>query len=388
MIAALFFSAFIWLESFGIENKLIYSIFALAGFALVLKLPIGSGFWFGFFVGLFWFWGVSLSFIYYDLAFLIPVVILGFGFAYGVFFYLLDLYESPFFKAFFLFFISYFEPFGFNWLKPELLLVNSFFEIEKIYLLLILLIIAFFITYKKYFVFIAMILAINFGIKNHENINLKISMPIYATPQNIRWNETNKHDSLVENFKNIDSAIKEKQNLIILPETAFSLILNHEPQVLETLIQKSYKISIITGGLFYDGKNMFNSTYFFADGKYKIAHKTVLVPFGEAVPFPALIRDIINGVFFDGAEDYQVAASPTDFEIDKYKFRNAICYEATTDTIFEGSPKYMIATSNIGWFVPSTIPNLQNLLLKLYAKKYQTTIFHSVNMGENRIFRP
>ncbi len=48
----------------------------------------------------------------------------------------------------------------------------------------------------------------------------------------------------------------------------------------------------------------------------------------------------------------------------------------------------MIATSNNAWFTPSIEPTLQKLLLKYYAKKYDVTIFHSINGSENYTIRP
>lgn len=387
-MAALFFSAFIWLEHFGIKNPILHTLFALISYAMILKFSKGHGFWFGFFVGIFWFWGISLSFLHYELYFLTPIVVLFFGVAYGFFFYFLDTYESPFYKASFIFLFAYFEPFGFNWLKPELLLVHSFFEVEKFYFAVVLFSIAAAIHFKKIWFLVLLVISIKFGINPSYKDDLNIAMPQIKIPQNARWNEVNKEQIVQINFKFIDAAIKKKQDLVILPETAFSMVLNYEPNILEQLRIKSFKIPIITGALFYDGKSLYNSTYFFKDGEQQVAHKMVLVPFGEAVPLPELAKNIINGIFFHGAEDFVTAKQPTEFEIKRIKYTNAICYEATKDQLFEDEPKYMIAISNMAWFVPSTILDLQNLLLEYYSKKYKTKIYHSVNMGENRIFTP
>lgn len=120
----------------------------------------------------------------------------------------------------------------------------------------------------------------------------------------------------------------------------------------------------------------------------QIAHKIVLVPFGEEVPFPAFIVEIINKLFFDGAKDYQKAKAPQDFIINDIPFRSAICYEGTNDKLFEGNPKQMIVISNNAWFSPSTEQTLQYLLLRLYAKKYQTVIYHSANSGKSGVIVP
>ena len=127
----------------------------------------------------------------------------------------------------------------------------------------------------------------------------------------------------------------------------------------------------------------------FDKGDIKVAHKVVLVPFGEAVPLPAKIRDIINDTFYGGAKDYETAKEATTFTIKGEKFRNAICYEATTDKVYENlDTNYVIATSNNAWFTPSIEPTLQKLLLKYYAKKYNLVIYSVTNKSKSGIITP
>jgi apolipoprotein N-acyltransferase len=126
----------------------------------------------------------------------------------------------------------------------------------------------------------------------------------------------------------------------------------------------------------------------FKNGNIKIARKVVLVPFGESIPLPKILRDLINAYFYNGARDYSVALEPTTFNINGINFRNAICYEATTDKIFNKlDTSFIIATSNNAWFTPSIEPTLQNLLLKYYAKKYNVIIYHSSNSSKNKIIQ-
>lgn len=166
------------------------------------------------------------------------------------------------------------------------------------------------------------------------------------------------------------------------------MYLNYEPKLYAKLKELSYDISIITGALSIENKRVYNTTYHFENGKVDFAHKVILVPFGEQIPLPKFARDFINRVFFNGAEDYESASVPHDFEIQGYSFRNAICFEATRDELYEGNPKYMVALSNNAWFTPSTEPTLQKLLLKYYARKYNTTIYHSANSGVSGVITP
>ena len=193
-----------------------------------------------------------------------------------------------------------------------------------------------------------------------------------------------------ENFKQIFDAIDKGYTLVVLPETAFSVALNKYPSLNNMLLELSNKIDIVTGALYVEDNQIFNASYFYSKNSVTVAKKVVLVPFGEEIPLPKFFVDLINDIFYNGATDYSKASSPTDFIIQGEKYRNAICYEGTTDKIFEnlGDTKYMIMISNNAWFTPSIEPTLQHLLLKYYSKKYSVTIFHVVNGSENRIYRP
>ena len=69
------------------------------------------------------------------------------------------------------------------------------------------------------------------------------------------------------------------------------------------------------------------------------------------------------------------------------KFRNAICYEATCQEIYEGDVQFVIATSNNAWFAPSIEPTLQNLLMRFYARKNGVTIYHAANYKGSGIIK-
>jgi apolipoprotein N-acyltransferase len=118
----------------------------------------------------------------------------------------------------------------------------------------------------------------------------------------------------------------------------------------------------------------------------------VLVPFGESNPLPDFLSDWVNKVFYDGAVDYKASPHTTDYLIDGVRYRNAICFEATSEILYSkdangNRPQNMIVLSNNGWFTPSTEPTLQKLLLQYYSKKYGTTIYHAVNMSESYVVK-
>jgi len=215
-------------------------------------------------------------------------------------------------------------------------------------------------------------------------------MPQMNVKQDLKWQKENFENLVNENFLKIYEAIEKKYDLVVLPETAFTLVLNRHSKIDNMLKKLSNDIDIITGALYVQDNKIFNASYHYSKEQVQIAKKVVLVPFGEQIPLPKFFIDLINDIFYNGATDYTPDPYPTDFEILGEKYRSAICYEGTTDKIFENldNTKYMIMISNNAWFTPSIEPTLQHLLLKYYSKKYDVTIFHTANRSPNRVYRP
>lgn len=392
LYTALLFSSPIFLSYLNYEIKLINTITLLLSFYLIVTINRNSLFFSGFFIGLFWFYWVSFSFKYYDLFYLIPFIILIFGLIYGFLFLFTSIKDNIYLRSAQFFALSYFNPFGFDWFKPEILLLDTYFEANKIILALII-ISTILLAKKKMLIYTVCIILISFihlNPKTNESTNLKISLPEYYFEQNYKWDRKNLAKIIDKNFEEINKAILNKDDVVVLPETTFPLLLNKQNFLMQNLIEKSRYITIITGGLYFDKGEYKNSTYILKNGEVKIAHKVVLVPFGEAVPLPEKIKNFVNNIFYDGAKDYTKASKPTDYKIKDTLFRNAICYEATSEEIYKnlGKVKNIIAISNDAWFIPSTQPTLQKLLLRLYSNEYGVTIYHQINGSKNYIIKP
>ena len=392
-------SFFIYMEYIELTNYFINTVIGLFSIYLLLVVNKKELFFVGTVVGILWFWWLGYSFVYYDLLYLIPIIIFGVAFLYGILFYCLGLVNNLIYKVIYLFLLTFIEPFSFNWFKIELLFINSYLGTSKYEFLALLFTTAllvylksmnkFKLTYFQYIFVVGVLVFINYNKPNSiNNNNLKIYLQETHLDQDKKWNVIYRDNIISKNIENIDLAIKNHYDMIIFPETSYPLILNHNTEIYNLLLSKSNDISIVLGSLFQKDGMYYNSTYFFNRRKVSVAHKVVLVPFGEAVPLPAKIRDLINDMFYDGAKDYETAKSPTTFEIEGMKFRNAICYEATTDKIYENlDTKYVISISNNAWFVPSIQPTLQRLLLKYYAKKYGLIIYNVTNKSKSGIIQ-
>lgn len=393
LFTAILLSGFIYLNYFQIDYKIVNTLIGFIGFYFLLTIPKKSLFVAGFFTGILWFYWIAISLKYYDLFYLAPILLIFIGLFYGMCFYLFGIIDKLIFRIFAIFIFTFLQPFGFNWFKFELIFINSYFNTHKEAFMLILISIYLLIKLKKHkFLFlIPLLFILNFekGLFI-DKPNSNIYMAQMNINQELKWEKNYQNRLFEKNFQEIYNAIDLKKDLIILPETAFTTPLNLDENILNILKELSYKINIYTGALFVEDGKYYNASYYISNAQVQIAKKVVLVPFGEEIPLPKFFVDIINNIFFNGASDYSKASSPTDFTIKGEKFRNAICYEATTDKIFENlqDTRYMIAISNNAWFSPSIQANLQNMLFKYYSKKYNITIYHVVNGSENKIFRP
>jgi apolipoprotein N-acyltransferase len=206
------------------------------------------------------------------------------------------------------------------------------------------------------------------------------------TPVEQKWDKDTHPAQFQTLLASIDKAIDTHKALVILPESVFPIFLNHNQTLFDALKQRAQKINIVTGALYWDGKAPRNAAYIFTrDGRVTVANKVVLVPFGEANPLPDFLSDWVNKIFYDNAVDYKASSNVVDYTIEGKNYRNAICFEATSERLYEGRPEQMIVLSNNGWFTPSVEPTLQRLLLQYYSRKYGTIIYHAVNMAPSYI---
>ena len=399
-LAALLASAFLYLSWIGWSYPLPNTILAVASLYLLLSGDQKVWLVYGFFVGIFWFWWMTMSFRFYGFPWAIPIGILLVALVYGLLFWsaaaLSEWFEkkrqllSVWPKSLFLLLASFIHPFGFDWFKPELMFTESYLGIEKWHFAIILLAISLALSKRKLLYLALIIFAcqpIPSAPKDPESsIDLqRIKLVTTYIPVEKKWDPRMLIMEIDLVMDRIDDAIKNQKKLIIFPESVLPLFLNKKKDLLAEFKEKSKNISIVVGALKWDNGTPRNSTYIFQDGNVEVINKVVLVPFGEKNPLPDWLGKIVNRIFYDGAVDYQADGNATDYTLDGRRYRNAICYEACSEKLYDPAADQMIVLSNNGWFVPSIEPTEQRLMLQYYSRKYGTTIYHSINMSPSYI---
>jgi apolipoprotein N-acyltransferase len=382
---ALLFSSFIYLKDFGLTNFFLNTLTTLSALYLLLHINKRSVIFAGFFIGIFWFYWISYSFKYNGVGYIAPLVVLGFGIVYSLFFGILAFSNKAYVRAVLLFILSFYAPMDFNWMQINLGFVESYIGIYKWQFAIVLLALSLddFIKNKqlKPLPLLLLVFAINWsGYPPKQEAPLKIKLVQTDVKQDEKWTKEALRPTILMIYIHIQNAIKSGYDVVILPESVVPLFLNNQPKLMEQFLLLSKKIDIVLGSLYIEQNKHYNVTYHFSNAKnIEMAKKVVLVPFGEYIPLPSFIKNWVNDTFFEGASDFVTAKKPQNLHIKGIKFRNAICYEATTDKIYQDKPKYTIAISNNAWFAPSIEPTLQRLLMEFYAKKYDTIIYHSAN---------
>lgn len=388
LVIALLFSAFIYWEHFALTSKALNTISGVLALYALLHAPkcvvLISGFW----IGWLWCYWIGFSFQYYGLGWATWLVALGFGFVYALYYGTMALTTNALLRALILFGLTFVWPMDFNWMQPELIFVESYLGFTKWQFALILFSLSlsgYINGVKKFFPLLLLVGAVQTSYTPPPIPDLKIKLVSTDISQDFKWQSEQLPQTIQDNFSAIDEAIEKGYDLIVLPESAFPLYMNEHTEIAQALSERSLHIAILTGTLHKENGLNYNVSYLFNQGTITVAKKTILVPFGEYIPLPSFLKGWVDRHIFGGGSDFVTADKPTDFTIKGVTFRNAVCYEATRAELYTPDVRYMIAVSNNGWFKPSIEPTVQNILIRFYARKNHTVVFHSANGGGSGI---
>lgn len=363
---------------------------AIWGLILLLRTKSAKGyFWTGFLTGLFWFWWVGLSAIYFNLNYLVPMIALIMGLVYGVLFRICFLFKFDFLRLCAIFALSFIHPLGFDWLEWGIYTAYGFFD-SSLRGIICLFLIAYFIYegYISRYYKIAIVLILFFtGFHYEEKTATTLPFSYKLINTNISQDQKFLQEKLILNsnalLSEISRAILEKKELVILPETAFAFNLRGTKYE-EFLKELSHKIIIITGAFYTKDGQTYNSTYVFRQGKSYIFNKHFLVPFGEEIPF---FKELVKKYFLPNMEEFTRGPVQSQYKLNNSLITNAICYEATKEQNYKNS-QIIIALSNNAWFKHSSEYKLQKLLMQFYANKYGVSVYHATNGKENAVILP
>ncbi|MCI5786908.1 apolipoprotein N-acyltransferase [Helicobacter trogontum] len=417
---------------FSLLHKNIYigvSLFYPLSIAIFLFIPRMYRFWFGFFIGVFGFYWIALALRFVEsLSLLTPFIIVCVGIIYGVLLWILLYFQNLAWRITMAALLFIIHPFDFNWLNLAYLSSYSVFEASLISLLCI--------AFSYYFIIVKsalqllapllLLISLEYGTTKHTpKLHAKIIETQY--PQDMRWEKVNWESIIANNLEAIQQAIDEGYPLVILPETSFPLVLNAQTELYNTLLDLSKHITIVVGAIRMQSiesvnthtkrsslfmldslkqrdkhldsieesyinmptmqNGYYNSVYIFSKGYSLIADKNILVPFGETLPFNVILSPLFKKIFgndFGFNKGHEIIS----FSTQSLHVAIANCYEGTMTLPYTTGAKYILMLSNNAWFYPSTQSFMQQMIIKYYARSFQSFVYHSTNYTPTAIITP
>jgi apolipoprotein N-acyltransferase len=240
LLTALLFSAFIYLEDWGITLKLLNTIFGVMALGLFLYISKRAVLIAGFFIGLLWFYWIGYSFKYNGVGYLTPIITFAFAIVYTLFFGVLAFSNKVYIRAILLFALSFAEPFDWNWLQIELLFVDSYIGIFKYQLFIVLLALSLpnYLKIKyKYASLFLLLLGLNFTPTTDKLAPLKIKLVATDISQDKKWLRETQGPTITKIFNEIASAKEDGYEVVVFPESVFPLYMNKSPILMNKLLQ-------------------------------------------------------------------------------------------------------------------------------------------------------
>ncbi|MBQ7125374.1 MAG: apolipoprotein N-acyltransferase [Clostridia bacterium] len=217
-----------------------------------------------------------------------------------------------------------------------------------------------------------------------------------------KWADDSLSNSLKVYSELTETAVKETgSTLIAWPETVLTISISENEGVRNKISELSKKLSAyIAVGAFYSEKDSennektYNSIYLFhPDGTVNesVYSKRRLVPFGEFLPMPNLIKVIFPFLaemnMFD--DNLSAGEGPSLFETEHGKIGGLVCFDSiyetlTLNSVREGAELFVLST-NDSWYLDSAAVYQHNGHAVLRAVESGRDIVRAANTGISSI---
>lgn len=185
----------------------------------------------------------------------------------------------------------------------------------------------------------------------------------------------------------IATQAEPRPDLIIWPETSLPNWLNDADQTLEVITQAAAGVPVLIGAQRYEGMKAFNSLFVLEEnGKLgQIYDKHHLVPFGEYLPFEALLGRLGMDTLTETFGGFTAGRGPELIDLGPIgKVLALICYEAVFPhqmTSSEGRPRFLLHVTNDAWFGTVSGPYQHLVQTQFRAIEQGLPLLRSANTG-------
>lgn len=211
--------------------------------------------------------------------------------------------------------------------------------------------------------------------------------------QGLKWDPTKAdeflHILLVNTAETPPAAPPE---LIVWPETALPYLLTGSESLLKNISDSSGDRPVLLGAARREGESIFYNSLVVSghDGEMLgIYDKSHLVPFGEYVPFGALLSRLgIKGMAVHEGGGFSAGPGPAILDVGRHgKVQPLICYEAIFPQLLhlEDRPDWILHATNDAWFGKLVGPYQHLSQVQLRAVEQGVPVIRAANTGVSAV---
>lgn len=205
--------------------------------------------------------------------------------------------------------------------------------------------------------------------------------------QEVKWSAEGQRQAVARYTQLTQQAAQA--DVIIWPETALPMWDRDAlPVMQQTQRTLSPHTALISGMLTFDGQSVHNSVVGLdaanTSNSIQAYHKHHLVPFGEYIPFSALLGPILNIMSIPPSNIAAGEDSPAPIELSNVKLGIAICYEIIfPDLVRERAQAadMLVTVSNDTWFGASLGPLQHMQMAQMRALENNRYVIRATNNG-------
>ena len=206
-------------------------------------------------------------------------------------------------------------------------------------------------------------------------------------PQEQKWDRT-RRQAIVEQYESLIEQAWQRSDVLVLPEAALPQYLEQDYSWYQRLQQRALEANktVLIGALSRDQQQRsYNSVVALgapAELGERIYHKRILVPFGEYVPLPPTLRQLVRHL-----APFSMAAGPDNqppLPGPQGLFAVMLCYEIAFDAYSArqaAAANVLLTISNDAWFGKSLGPEQHAQIARMRAIENETYMLRATNTG-------
>jgi len=223
-------------------------------------------------------------------------------------------------------------------------------------------------------------------------VSIKVALVQTAIPQEDKLSEKSFKKHTKEMLSLVRSALKEKPDLIVLPESAFPFFFSDEfDKDRNEMFELSFQAPLLVGLIdIREGVKPYNSAYLIKDGQLVGYYDKIrLLPIGEYVPFPfAFLKDVFSAI---GGIDYTPGEIWKPLTYKDIRVATPICFEvAYWDLVKKLSKEanLIAVITNDGWFNNSDCTHQHFTWARVRALENAKFVLWINNSGDTAVIDP